>query len=159
MHGLDDTVAGSSNIAPTNNPVFLFPPAAPQTPNPFQAQSGSNNPAPAGGDPDDGDDDPNEGNPPPGNGGGGPLGGNAPLTANDRDNLAEAISSLTVAVKPRNCAKTKAHELDQFDGSDLEKVTTFIFQCELYFWGFDGKYADEVKHINFALSYLKGSVL
>ena len=169
LHGPDDSVAGSSNIAPTNNPVFLFPPAAPQTPNPFQAQSGSNNPAPAGGDPDDGDDDPDEGNPPPGNGGGGPPGGgppgggppggNAPLTANDRDNLAEAISSLTAAVKPRNRAKTKAREPDQFDGSDPEKLKTFIVQCELYFRGSNGEYDDEVKRINFALSYLKGSAL
>ena len=162
-------MAGGSNTTTTITPIFQFLKVNPQTLNPFHVQGGSNNPAPAGGDPNNDNNDNEDGNPPLGNRdrgppsrgslGGGSPGSNASLTSNNQDNLAEAISFLTVAVKPCNHTKTKACELDQFDSSDLEKVTTFIFQCELYFQGSDSKYDNEVKWINFALSYLKSSTL
>ena len=120
--------------------------------------------APVGGDPDDGGD-PDSGDVPPPRrgGGGGPPGGGPPNPGGGNpdvgDDLIEAISTLTQAMQPKRRAKPKAREPNQFDGSDPEKLRTFLMQCRLYFRSCEEDFIDNVKRINFALSYLKGSAL
>ena len=90
--------------------------------------------APAGGDPDDGRD-PNSGDvPPPHRGGGGGLPGGGPPNPgggnpNVGDDLIEAISTLTRAIQPKQRAKPKAREPDQFNSSNPKKLCTFLMQC------------------------------
>ena len=102
--------------------------------------------APADGDPDDGGNAP----PPHHRGGGNPDIG---------DDLIEAISILTQAMQPKQHAKLKAREPDQFDSSNPKKLHTFLMQCRLYFHSCKEDFINNVKRINFALSYLKGSAL
>ena len=46
-----------------------------------------------------------------------------------------------------------------FDGSDLGKLDTFIFQCSMYIVLRGQDFPDEASKVAFMLSYLKGSVL
>ena len=48
---------------------------------------------------------------------------------------------------------SKAKEPDTFDGSDPQKLNSFILQCKLFFADNDN-YSDNHAKVTFALSYL-----
>ena len=63
------------------------------------------------------------------------------------------IKSNTLTSKP------KLHEPNQFNGSGLCKLQTFILQCKLNFWDQKDQFKNEENKVNYALSYPKGLVL
>jgi len=46
---------------------------------------------------------------------------------------------------------------DTFDGSDLNKLEVFLFQCQMYLAVHSGDFPDDESKVTFILSYLKGS--
>src|SRR6266545_3760409 len=59
--------------------------------------------------------------------------------------------------KPR--PRAKPHSPDPFDGSDPNKLNTFLFQCGMYISLHSHDFLDESYQVAFMLSHLKGSVL
>ncbi len=59
--------------------------------------------------------------------------------------------------EPQPCAKP--HSPDPFDGSDLNKLDTFLFQCGMYISLCSHDFLDECYQVAFMLSHLKGSAL
>src|SRR5882724_10441766 len=56
-------------------------------------------------------------------------------------------------------SKPKLREPDTFDGSDPQKLHTFILQCKLNFHDWKDLFEDKAAKVNYALSYLKGIAL
>ena len=75
--------------------------------------------------------------------------------------LTEAIHLMTQKLRccenPKHKAKTKAKEPDTFDSSNPKKLN-FILLCSLFFCS-SSTYEDDADKVNFALSYLWGTVL
>ncbi len=69
--------------------------------------------------------------------------------------LANKISGMPSASKPKSQVKPRVP--DTFDGSDPSKLETFIFQCNMYLAIRSGDFSDDEARVTFALSYLKGS--
>src|SRR5882724_3184269 len=58
-----------------------------------------------------------------------------------------------------SASKPKLHEPDPFDGSDSQKLRTFILQCKLNFRDCPDQFQDNTTKVNYILSHLKGSAL
>ena len=126
-------------------------------------------PGPGGGGPDDPDDDeggdgrgpprppyPPFGNwPPPPPGGRGPPGG--PPDGNDPHGGHQSYFQLPS--QRLGHIKPKAKEPEYFDGTEPEKVDTFLVQCLLFFQSDPFSYADDIQKVNTALSYMKGNAI
>src|SRR5882672_5747801 len=56
-------------------------------------------------------------------------------------------------------SKPKLWEPDPFDGSDSQKLRTFILQCKLNFRDRPDMFKSDTAKVNYMLSYLKGSAL
>src|SRR5467141_5468663 len=56
-------------------------------------------------------------------------------------------------------SKHKLQEPDPFDGSDSQKLRTFILQCKLNFRDCLDPFQDDKFKVNYVLSYLKGTAL
>ena len=55
--------------------------------------------------------------------------------------------------------RTKVHELDDFDGSDICKLQPFLVQCTLNFHNRPDAFTSDSDKVTFTLSYLKGTAL
>jgi len=79
--------------------------------------------------------------------------------------LAAAIALLakTLAAPRAEAAPTahptKLREPDTFDGSDANKLCTFIFQCSLHFKDRANIFSNDLAKVTYALSFLTGSAL
>jgi len=82
-----------------------------------------------------------------------------------RGDLAAAIALLdkTLAAPRTESAPTahptKLREPDMFDGSDANKLCTFIFQCGLHFQDKANVFSNNLTKVTYALSFLTGSAL
>ena len=67
--------------------------------------------------------------------------------------LKKLIVNLTMAI---NSASSIARTwmLDIFDGMDLEKLNSFLFQCQLHFYANPVQFSINVTKVNFAMIYL-----
>ena len=54
---------------------------------------------------------------------------------------------------------TKLREPDTFNGSDANKLHTFIFQCSLHFQDWANIFSNDLAKVTYALSFLTGSAL
>src|SRR5882724_3261679 len=70
--------------------------------------------------------------------------------------FAEDISKV---LKSNNSSKAKLRELDPFNGSDTQKLCTFILQCKLNFRDCKDLFEDDTDKVNYVLSFLKGTAL
>lgn len=81
--------------------------------------------------------------------------------------LAEAIRMLVQreptpaasTTAPARVTSSKIRNPDPFDGSDPEKLSTFVMQCKLVFRSNPGIYATDSAKVYYALSYLRGTAL
>src|SRR5882672_8818182 len=62
-------------------------------------------------------------------------------------------------VKTGSSSKPKLREPDPFDGSDSQKLRTFILQCRLNFRDRPDLFKDDKSKVNYVLLYLKGTAL
>lgn len=84
-----------------------------------------------------------------------------PSTA-QTDQLAAALALLAQTLgKPRSdtSERNNVHDPDTFDGSDPNKLRTFLAQLELVFMARPRTYPDEPKKVTYAISYLRGTAL
>jgi len=70
--------------------------------------------------------------------------------------FAKAIGEI---VKTGSPSKPKLREPDTFDGSDSQKLRTFILQCKLNFRDHPDLFKDDKSKVSYVLSYLKGTAL
>ena len=54
---------------------------------------------------------------------------------------------------------SKVPEPDQFNGSDLRKLRSFLFQCQLNFRDHPAAFATDSAKVNYTVSFLRGTVL
>ena len=85
-------------------------------------------------------------------------------TPDSMPNLAQAILLMTQELRRHENPAPKAKKPDIFDGSDPQKLNSFILQCNLYFRNSTthsaySAFSDDSEKINFALSYLRGTAL
>ncbi|KAG6327194.1 hypothetical protein ID866_11895 [Astraeus odoratus] len=77
--------------------------------------------------------------------------------------LTNAISRLSCTTRHRpedsGAVRTKVHEPDTFDGTDLKKLREFLVQCELNFHDRPQAFCLDSRKVSFALSFLKGIAL
>ena len=73
--------------------------------------------------------------------------------------LAEAIMSLSRKGKSSTSTSTKIRKPDPFDGSDPEKLRTFLVQLNLVFRAEPDSFKYDRDKVNYAVSYLKGTAL
>ena len=73
--------------------------------------------------------------------------------------LAEAIMSLSRKGKSSTSTSTKIRKPDPFDGSDPEKLRTFLVQLNLVFRVEPDSFKYNQNEVNYAVSYLKGTAL
>src|SRR6266481_1850303 len=78
------------------------------------------------------------------------------LPQSDAEVLASAIDRVVKSNLPN---KVKLWDPNPFDGSDTQKLRTFILQCKLNFQDHSDLFQDDMMKINYMLSYLKGSAL
>src|SRR6266481_580616 len=78
------------------------------------------------------------------------------LPQSDAEVLASAIDRV---VKSNLLNKVKLWDPDLFDGSDTQKLHTFILQCKLNFCDRSDLFQDDMMKVNYMLSYLKGTAL
>jgi Domain of unknown function (DUF4939)/Zinc knuckle len=71
--------------------------------------------------------------------------------------LAKNLGKFSDKGKSRNSVKPR--HPDTFDGSNPNKLETFIFQCSLYISARASDFPDEESRVNFAMSFLTGSAL
>ncbi|KAG6327191.1 hypothetical protein ID866_11898 [Astraeus odoratus] len=106
------------------------------------------------------DPDPNE---PDDNDGGDDNAPNPDTEDNPLLVLTNAITRLSNATRRRpedsGAARTKVHEPDTFDGTDLKKLHEFLIQCELNFRDRLQAFCSDMRKVSFALSFLKGIAL
>jgi len=82
-----------------------------------------------------------------------------PILAADQTDgkfLAQAIDRIVKSNLPN---KVKLREPDPFDGSDTQKLRTFILQCKLNFRDRSDLFQNDSTKVNYMLSHLKGSAL
>ena len=82
----------------------------------------------------------------------------SPLSTEAQE-FAKIISKLFQGLAKPAKSKPKLREPDTFDGSDPQKLHTFILQCKLNFRDWKDLFEDEAATVNYALSYLKGIAL
>ena len=76
-----------------------------------------------------------------------------------------AITLLTrILAAPRTesapvTSPTKLREPDTFDGSDANKLQTFILQCGLHFQDWANIFSNDLTKVTYVLSFLTGSAL
>src|SRR5882724_5421408 len=73
--------------------------------------------------------------------------------------FAKAIDKIVKANYGSSKSKPKLWEPDPFDGSDSQKLHTFILQCKLNFRDRPDQFQDNTTKVNYILSHLKGSTL
>ena len=56
-------------------------------------------------------------------------------------------------------AGSKVREPDQFNGSDLRKLWSFLFQCQLNFHDHLAAFATDLAKVNYTVSFLRGMAL
>src|SRR6266481_6089465 len=78
------------------------------------------------------------------------------LPQSDAEVLASAIDQVVKSNLPN---KVKLQDPDPFDGSDTQKLHTFILQCKLNFHDCSDLFQDDMMKVNYMLSYLKGMAL
>jgi len=76
-----------------------------------------------------------------------------------RDNLADAISALADSIAQPHTQHSKIQEPVQFDGSDSQKLWSFLVQCQLNFNDRVTAFAADKSKVNYVLSFLKGTAL
>jgi hypothetical protein len=124
------------------------PPGPPSPPNPNPGNPGNPGGAPPNPDPDNGDD----------NGDG--DGKNRDDDDHDlQNNLADAITALANSVARPRTQHSKVREPNQFDGSDSQKLWSFLVQCQLNFNDWVSAFASDKAKVNYVLSFLKGTAL
>src|SRR5882672_3838457 len=79
-----------------------------------------------------------------------------PELLSEAQKFAKTIGEL---VKTGGSSKPKLREPDPFDGSDSQKLRTFILQCRLNFQDHPDLFQDDKSKVNYVLSYLKGTAL
>src|SRR6266481_878438 len=78
------------------------------------------------------------------------------LPQSDAEVLASAIDRVVKSNLPN---KVKLRDPDPFDGSDTQKLRTFVLQCKLNFHDRSDLFQDDTMKVNYMLSYLKGMAL
>src|SRR6266481_9713454 len=78
------------------------------------------------------------------------------LPQSDAEVLASAIDRVVKSNLPN---KVKLWDPDPFDGSDTQKLRTFVLQCKLNFRDCSDLFQDDTTKVNYMLSYLKGMAL
>src|SRR6266481_3198177 len=78
------------------------------------------------------------------------------LPQSNAEVLASAIDRVVKSNLPN---KVKLQDPDPFDGSDTQKLHTFILQCKLNFCDRIDLFQDDTMKVNYMLSYLKGMAL
>src|SRR6266481_9268034 len=78
------------------------------------------------------------------------------LPQSDAKVLASAIDRVVKSNLPN---KVKLRDPDLFDGSDTQKLRTFILQSKLNFRNCSDLFQDDTTKVNYMLSYLKGTAL
>ena len=73
----------------------------------------------------------------------------------------QALTRVASASADRNSSsgKTKVHEPDTFDGTDLCKLCTFLMLCELNFQNCSKAFATDCTKVTYVQSYLRGMAL
>src|SRR5882672_7439470 len=70
------------------------------------------------------------------------------------------IKAIDMIIKGNDLgSKPKLREADPFDGSDSQKLRTFILQCKLNFQDCPDMFKSDTAKVKYMLSYLKGSAL
>src|SRR5467141_2324075 len=69
------------------------------------------------------------------------------------------VKAIGEIVKTGSPSKPKLWEPDTFDGSDSQKLRTFILQCRLNFRDCPDLFKNDKSKVNYVLSYLKGTAL
>ena len=79
----------------------------------------------------------------------------------DEPNLADAIHDFaqTVWENQGSGNRSKVQEPDVFDGSDTRKLWAFLVQCQLNFNSKPRAFQTDTSKVNYAISYLKGTML
>jgi len=72
--------------------------------------------------------------------------------------LAKTLAALRTESAPM-AHPTKLQEPDTLDGSDANKLCTFIFQCRLHFQDQANVFSNDLAKVTYALSFLTGSAL
>jgi len=78
---------------------------------------------------------------------------------NEAEAFAKAIDKIIKANYGSSKSKPKLWEPDPFNGSDSQKLRTFILQCKLNFRDCPDQFQNDATKVNYILSYLKGSAL
>src|SRR5882724_3867842 len=80
-------------------------------------------------------------------------------TNNEAKAFAKAIDKIVKANYSSSKSKPKLREPNPFDGSNSQKLCTFILQCKLNFRDRPDQFQDDTTKVNYILSHLKGSTL
>src|SRR5882724_3004552 len=80
-------------------------------------------------------------------------------TNHEAEAFAKAIDKIIKANYGSSKSKPKLWEPDPFNGSDSQKLRTFILQCKLNFRDCPDQFQNDATKVNYILSYLKGSAL
>jgi len=80
-------------------------------------------------------------------------------TNNEAEAFAKAIDKIIKANYGSSKSKAKLREPDPFNGSNSQKLHTFILQCKLNFQDCPDQFQDDTTKVNYILSHLKGSTL
>jgi len=82
----------------------------------------------------------------------------------DEPNLAHALTLLAKRIgnmpaSGKTSTSVKPRTPDTFDGSDPNKLETFVFQCSMYIAALSKNFPDDESRVTFTISYLKGTLL
>src|SRR5882724_12477389 len=80
-------------------------------------------------------------------------------TNQEAEAFVKAIDKIIKANYGSSKSKPKLREPDSFNGSDSQKLRTFILQCKLNFQDRPYQFQDDTTKVNYILSHLKGSAL
>src|SRR5882724_9661012 len=80
-------------------------------------------------------------------------------TNHEAEAFTKAIDKIVKANYGSSKSKLKLWEPDPFNGSDSQKLYTFIIQCKLNFQDHPDQFQDDTTKVNYILSHLKGSTL
>src|SRR5882724_5006011 len=69
------------------------------------------------------------------------------------------VKAVSMIISNDSGSKSKLQEPDPFNGSDSQKLCTFILQCKLNFRDRLDMFKSDTAKVNYMLSYLKGSAL
>lgn len=80
-----------------------------------------------------------------------------PEQPDDESPLAQALQALASALNKPKSARTKIREPETFDGSDRNKLKSFLVQCELNFRDRPSAFSSDEFKVTYVLSFLQGS--